>query len=354
MRPVGRRLRSLPRLGAAALLVPLLGACARKPVTEQGQDIHTLYNIVLAIALVIGVGVIGMILLSCVRYRKQPGDDTLPPQTHGNTTFEVLWTLIPTLIVLSLFGMSFVAIRSIDKPASDYGAIVEVRGYQWSWTFDYGTNAAGTRVLVRTLRNDLPPEMVVPVGEKVHIEERTDNVIHSFWVPDFLFKRDLVPGKANGFDITVTEPGIYGGQCAEFCGTDHPKMTFTVRAVGRTEFDEWFNSYKPPRPVCEEQGQAKTDVELKSLPDKSEWDRTCLYVTADQPAKITFTNGGGQPHNVAVYEGELTGGGKLVKVSETLQNAGTTVLEVPALKAGGDYNYYCQIHPSMEGRYVVQ
>ena len=98
------------------MLAPfLLSACAPQPFTEQGQDIYNLYNIVLAIAVVIGVGVIGMILLSCVRYRKLPGDDTLPPQTHGNTTFEIIWTAVPTVIVLALFGMSFVTIRAIDR-----------------------------------------------------------------------------------------------------------------------------------------------------------------------------------------------------------------------------------------------
>jgi plastocyanin len=195
--------------------------------------------------------------------------------------------------------------------------------------------------------------MVLPVGEKVHIEERSDNVIHSFFVPDFLFKRDVVPGRANGFDLTVSAPGVYKGQCAELCGTDHAKMTFTVRAVGRTEFDKWFASYKPPRPECKDTGKAATSVTIHSVKDTAEFADTCAYVTAGQPTKVTFANAGGLPHNVAVYEGTITGGGKLLKAGKII-NSGSDTFEVPALKAGGDYNYFCQVHPQMEGRFVVQ
>ena len=352
MRPVGPV--GHLRLAAAALATLVLTGCAKQPMSEQGKKVYTLYNIVLVLAVAIAVAVIGMILLSCVRYRKQPGDDTLPPQTHGNTTFEVIWTIVPTLICLALFAMSFVTIRAIDKPtsAASNAAIIEVRGYQWSWTFDYGKNAAGTHVLVRTLTNNEPPEMVLPVGEKVHIEERSDNVIHSFFVPDFLFKRDVVPGKANGFDLTVSAPGVYKGQCAELCGTEHAKMTFTVKAVGRAEFDKWFNSYKPPRPKCEDTGKAASAVTIHSVKDAAEFADTCAYVKAGAPAKVTFVNPGGLPHNVAVYEGAITGG-KLVKAGKVIPS-GSDTFEVPALTAGGDYNYFCQVHPQMEGRWVVQ
>jgi cytochrome c oxidase subunit 2 len=352
VRRVGRRTPSRLRLAAAALAPFLLAACAQQPMSDQGRKVYTLYNIVLVIALVIAFGVVGMILLSCVRYRKRPGDDALPPQTHGNTTFEVLWTLAPTLVVLSLFAMSFATIRAIDKPSKSHAAVIEVRGYQWSWTFDYGMNASGQRVLVRTLDNSQPPEMVVPVGEKVHIEERSDNVIHSFFIPAFLFKRDVVPGKANGFDLTVSSPGVYHGQCAEFCGTEHAFMTFTVRAVGRTEFDQWFATYKPPRPECKETGKASDKVTIKAVEGQAEWATPCAYVQAGKPAQFTMVNPGGLPHNIAVYEGEITAG-TLVKKSDIIEKGSVTV-DVPALQPGKDYNFFCQVHPQMEGKVVVQ
>jgi cytochrome c oxidase subunit 2 len=343
------------RLGAATLAMLALPACAEKPATTQGKDISTLYNIVLVIATVIALGVIGMILLACVRYRKQPGDDTLPPQTHGNTTFEIIWTLVPTIIVLALFAMSFVAIRAIDKKAnaSDYGAIVEVRGFQWAWTFDYGNNPAGTHVLVKTLSNDDPPQLIVPVGEKIHIEERSDNVIHSFFIPAFLFKRDVVPGRANGFDFTVEAPGVYKGQCAELCGTEHAKMTFTVKAVGRAEFDQWFTTFKPPRPKCDETGQATTKPTISSVPGQAQWVNVCAYVTAGQPLTFTLQHGGGQPHNLAIVDGDTLDPKKVIAATKIIQS-GSASVNVPALKAGGDYSYFCQVHPTMEGRIVVQ
>ena len=350
MRPVGRHLRLI---GVAAATL-LLTACAPQPVTDQGQKIYTLYNITLALALVIGVGVIGMILLSAVRYRKKPGDDTLPPQTHGNTTFEIIWTAIPTVIVLALFAMSFVTIRAIDTPAKSHAAIIEVKGYQWSWTFDYGTNAAGTRVLVQTPSNNEPPQMVVPVGETVHIEERSDNVIHSFWVPAFLFKRDVVPGEANGFDITVNAPGVYHGQCAELCGTEHAQMTFTVKAVGRAEFDKWFNEFVPPRPKCEETDKAAETITINAIPSRAEFEERCAYVPAGRPSTINFVNGGGMPHNVAVVEGTDVGQ-SLIAAGPIVNGPNEqSVTRLPALKADTEYTFFCQVHPLMQGKLVAQ
>lgn len=350
MRPVGPRLTSRLRLAAVAVLPLLLSGCALQPQSEQGKKVFTLYNITLAIAVVIGVGVIGMILLSCVRYRKQPGDETMPPQTHGNTVFEVIWTAIPTVIVLALFGMSFATIRAIDKPSGDHAAIIEVRGYQWSWTFDYGTNAAGTRVLVQSDSNRRPPQMIVPVGEKVHIEQRSDNVMHSFFVPAFLFKRDLIPGKANGFDLTVTSPGTYQGQCAELCGTEHAFMTFTVRAVSRTEFDEWFNGFVPPRPKCEETAGASAQATVRAVEGKAEWADKCAYLKAGQPGQITMENPGGLPHNLAVYEGENKA---QPLVSGKIIPSGTDVVRVPALDAAKQYSFFCVVHPTMVGAIAV-
>jgi cytochrome c oxidase subunit 2 len=353
VRPVGRRSQARLRLCAAVLAPFLLSACAPQPFTEQGQKVYTLYNIVLTIAVVVGAGVIGMILLSCVRYRKLPGDDTLPPQTHGNTTFEIIWTAVPTIIVLALFAMSFTTIRAIDTPSKSYAAVIEVRGYQWSWTFDYGTNAAGTRVLVKTANNEDPPVMMVPVGQPVHVEERSDNVIHSFMVPRFLFKRDVVPGKANGFDFTVTAPGTYHGQCAELCGTEHAKMTFKVKAVGRAEFDDWFQKFVPPAPKCEETGKASSEVVIHSKPNAAEFVETCVYVTAGAPAKIEFVNGGGLDHNVQVNPGAVEAGQKPVAAGKIIKS-GSDVIPVPALEKGKDYTFYCVVHPLMQGKYVVQ
>lgn len=349
MRPVGRH----KRLIAAAVAPLLLTACAREPMTVQGEKIATLYNIVLVLALVIGAGVYGMIFLSAVRYRKKPGDDTLPPQTHGNTTFEVIWTLVPTVIALGLFGMSFAAIRAIDQPKDSYAAVIEVKGYQWSWTFDYGTNAKGVRVLVQTPSNREAPQMMVPVGETVHIEERTDNVIHSFFVPDFLFKRDLVPGKANGFDLTVTSPGIFHGQCAELCGTEHALMTFEVKAVGRAEFDKWFNDFTPPRPKCEDTSKAATEVTIRSIEARAEFTEQCAYGKAGAPLTINFVNGGGMPHNVVLVEGTDNSGSQLASTPIVNGPNEKSTAQVPALQAGKEYTFFCVVHPLMAGRFVA-
>jgi cytochrome c oxidase subunit 2 len=153
----------------------LLTGCAVEPVTEQGEKIKSLYDATLILAVAIFVGVVGAILWSIVRYRKKPGDDTLPPQFHGNTTAEVIWTVIPIIIVLILFAMSYSTLRAVEKVSADEetAAVIHVRGFQWFWEFDYGAGEGGSpRVLSGS--NGESPQMVVPAGETIRIVQTSD------------------------------------------------------------------------------------------------------------------------------------------------------------------------------------
>jgi len=109
-----------------------------------------------------------------------------------------------------------------------------VTAFRWQWEFDYP--GSGVRVIGGP---DVPAEMVVPAGEPIHIVLTATDVAHAFFVPAFLFKRDAIPGRVNEFDVTINEPGAYGGQCAEFCGVFHDRMLLTVRAVTRPDYDAW-------------------------------------------------------------------------------------------------------------------
>jgi cytochrome c oxidase subunit 2 len=355
VRPVGRRLPSTIRVVSATGALLLLGGCARKSATTQGRSAATIYNVTFFLSILVFAGVVGLLLYSMVKFKKPADDDgTLPPQTHGNTTAEIVWTVIPTIIVFALFGMSLSGIRTIDRPVkqADVALDVVVRGYQWNWTFDYGANRAGQNVLIReTAGKDgtvTPPEMVVPVGKTVHVIERSDNVIHSFFVPDFLFKRDVVPGRQNEFNFKVTLSGVYGGQCAEFCGTKHAAMTFKVRAVGYAEFDKWFQNYKAPV-NCED--KATPTPHIESLPGETRFKENCVVVAASKPARLTFHNGGGLQHNVAIARGN-TPQAPLLKAGKIIQS-GDDSYEVPGVPKG-DYTFFCQVHPAMVGTYRVQ
>ena len=162
------------------------------PETKQAKEVFVLYAIVLGMGAVVFVGVEGFILYSIVRYRRR--DDRLPTQIHGNNMIELVWTAIPTVIVLIIFVLSTLTLNSIEARSASPGVNVEVNGFQWQWTFRYldgDANAANDVSITGTLA--IPPVMVVPVGEPVHLILRSADVIHAFYVPQFLVKRDVIP-----------------------------------------------------------------------------------------------------------------------------------------------------------------
>jgi len=178
------------------------------------------------------VVVSALVVWSVVRYRRR--GDELPEQTHGNNTLELLWTLIPTVIVLGLFWVTLQAQDKVQTPASRPALTVDVTAFQWSWRFRYedsGAEVVGGPGNV--------PELVVPVGQPVRIRLRSADVVHSFYVPQTLFKRQAIPGIASEFDLTFEKVGVYHGQCTQFCGLAHPDMVFRVRVVSQGEFQSW-------------------------------------------------------------------------------------------------------------------
>jgi cytochrome c oxidase subunit 2 len=222
------------RLAVPACLL-LLTACftfgAPSSATEQGRFVTGLWRVFMFAALAVAAVVVGLIMWSVVRYRQR--GDGRPPQFRDNLPLEILYTVIPVLIVTALFVMTFRVESEVERPSTRPVATIRVSAFDWSWRFDYGGGA------VVTGTPDAPPEMVVPVGQPVRIVLTSADVVHSFYVPDFLFKRDATPGLVQRFDFQVEEAGVYRGQCAEFCGLDHARMKFTVRAVSVTEFETW-------------------------------------------------------------------------------------------------------------------
>jgi cytochrome c oxidase subunit 2 len=219
----------------AALLLPLLaGACTPSSVTEQGRTIHGLYNFFMWAAAVVFVVVSGLILWSIVRYRRR--DDELPKQTHGNNTLELLWTLIPTVLVGVLIFATVQAQDKVLERSPEEALPLKVTAFQWSWQFDY---PGGVRVVGQPKQR---PTMVVPVGRPVRIELVSADVVHSFYVPRTLFKRQAIPGFTNRFDLTFDQAGTYPGQCAQFCGVAHADMLFDVKVVPDSEFESWLRA----------------------------------------------------------------------------------------------------------------
>jgi cytochrome c oxidase subunit 2 len=231
MAMVRRRVPAARWLAVAALALAAAG-CAPQSVTEQGRAVHNLYNLFLYIAAVVFVVVSGLVLWSVVRYRRR--DDELPKQIHGNNRLELLWTLIPTVIVLVLFAFTLVAQNKVLDKSGQADVNVTVTAFQWSWRFTYegtGAEVLGTPGHI--------PEMVVPVGQTIRVKLVSADVVHSFYVPQTLFKRQAIPGTDNVFDLTFEKVGLYHGQCTQFCGLQHPDMVFRVRVVEQGAYQSW-------------------------------------------------------------------------------------------------------------------
>jgi cytochrome c oxidase subunit II len=219
-------------IGAVLALGFVAAACAPESVTEQGRDVNDLYNFFAVAAAVIFVLTAGLIAWSIFRFRARPGDGE-GRRFHSNLPLEIVWFAIPQAIVVVLFISSTGTLNNVDEEVADPGVSITVEGFQWGWRFVYDGD------VVITGDAQSPPEIVVPVDESISFEVTSQDVIHSFYVPKFLFKRDAIPGTTNRFDITIEREGVYEGKCAEFCGLLHAEMDFSVRAVDRTEFEEW-------------------------------------------------------------------------------------------------------------------
>jgi cytochrome c oxidase subunit 2 len=211
----------------------LAGAgCAPTSVTEQGRAIYNTYNFFLYVAAVVFLVVAGLLVWSMLRYRRR--GDELPPQIHGNNKLELTWTLIPLLLVVVLFVVTIQgqnkALQKSARPALE----VDVLAFQWSWRFTY----EGQRVEVVGSPGNIP-ELVVPVGQPVRIRLRSADVVHSFYVPRTLFKRQAIPGRTTEFDLTFEKVGTFQGHCVQFCGLAHDDMLFRVRVVSPGEFQSW-------------------------------------------------------------------------------------------------------------------
>jgi cytochrome c oxidase subunit II len=323
-------------------------------VTDRSESISQLYDIVFYIAVAIFLLVEGLIVFSVFRFRRKPTDDQLPPQVHGNNLVEVIWTVVPTAIVLFMFVLSWQSLNTVDaKVPSEVHVRAVAARFQWSFDYLDGPGPDAKVLFTQSLPVGDDGGMVLPVGEPVLVELRATDVIHAFYVPKFLFKRDVVPGKTNTFNFTVEEPGTYRGQCAELCGAFHGSMVFDVHARPKAEYDAWVaaqvekaNATPAPAPSGEVSGPV---VELAAA--NIEFSTNALAAPADTAFTIHFKNddAAGVLHNVEIkdaagaslFKGELIDGGQEINYA------------VPAL-AAGSYPFVCTVHPNMTGTLTVQ
>lgn len=229
-------------------------------VTETSREIHDLHMLILWICVAIGIFVYGMMIYSIMHHRKSKG--AVPAQFHENTKLEILWTLIPFLI---LFAMAVpatqVMIKAYDTSAADM--TIKITGYQWKWRYtyldegiDFFSSLDAKSNEARQLDSKIDPTtvdhyllnvdnpLVVPVGKKIRILLTAADVLHAWWVPEFGWKKDAIPGFVTDGWIKVDKAGTYRGQCAELCGRDHGFMPIVVIAKAEDEYKQWVAEQK--------------------------------------------------------------------------------------------------------------
>jgi cytochrome c oxidase subunit 2 len=248
-----RRLALLP-------LVFLLASCADdapqdilQPEGTYAKKIDTLQKPVFILAAVVAIFVFALVAFAMWKFRERATDDpdALPPQMHGNTKLEIGWTILPALVLAVISAFTLPVIFELTDEPDEYLA-VDVWGQKYWWGYEYhgseGDDAVPSNAAygiegagIRTAN-----ELHIPVDTDVYLTLRSHDVIHSFWAPKLNGKRDVVPGRTHNWKLRADEPGVYSGQCAEFCGTSHAFMRLKVVAHDQAGWDEWVAQMQAP------------------------------------------------------------------------------------------------------------
>jgi cytochrome c oxidase subunit 2 len=219
---------------------------ASRGSTAQGQDTFKLYSGMMTTGIIVGGLVFLLILWTVLRYRRR--SDQMPRQFHENIPIEIIYTVVPILIVAGLFTFTVITENKVDATVPVNATVtstgravvdIDVTAFQWGWRFDYPGLNVGVAGETTNGPNNHGPQMVVPVGQTVQITLVSDDVIHGFYVRDFNFSRYALPGVTNYFDLDVLHTGTYNGQCTQICGLYHSEMLFSVRAVTPAAFRLW-------------------------------------------------------------------------------------------------------------------
>ena len=237
------------RLSGLLLTAATLASCATgridptDPVGENAKQIDGLMRLSGYMASAVGIFVAAAVVIVIIKFRARPDDDPneLPKQIHGNKKAELTWTLIPLVMLVFLAVVTVPAV--FDLSGKGDGRTIKVEGQQWWWQFSYDVNEDGTDDIVTA------NEIVIPVGEEVNLEIHSNDVIHSFWIPQLNGKKDAVPGRIHHWRISSPEPGIFYGECLEFCGLSHANMQMRAVVLDNDDYDAWVQEQLQPSTV---------------------------------------------------------------------------------------------------------
>jgi cytochrome c oxidase subunit II len=280
-----RRVVSTLAMGVGTL--GLVSACSVNQALRLGWpdggislQSHRMFNLwigsVLA-ALIIGGLVWGLIFWCVLRYRKR--GEALPAQTRYNLPIELIYTVLPFLVISVLFYYTAVIQTNVNKTSAHPDVVVNIDAFKWNWKFTYpDVNGADGKPVFTVGSSDYVPVLVVPTNETIRFVEHSTDVIHSFWVPELLFKRDVFPGNVvNQFEVTIVQHGAYVGRCAELCGAYHSMMNFELRAVTPEKFAQFL--------AAKQAGQSTPDA-LASIGESPLATTTAPFTSKPNPEGI--------------------------------------------------------------------
>lgn len=235
------------------------------PSTKEAQAIYDLWQWAWLAAILTGIVVWALIFYVIVRYRRRD-ESEIPVQTRYNLPIEIFYTIAPIMMVIVFF---FFTVEAQDKVLHDEEPdyTIKVVGQQWSWTFNY-VDAADGQTVYEVGTPAEPPTLWLVEDQAVEFELSSPDVIHSFWVPAFLFKMDVVPGRINTFTATPERAGTFAGRCAELCGLYHSRMLFDVKVTDQASFDEKMRELRAAGNTGEALGGSEV-TEVPGLEDES-------------------------------------------------------------------------------------
>jgi len=202
------------------------------------------------VLLIVGLITWGLVIWAAVAYRRRKGQTALPVQLRYNLPVEIFYTIVPLILVLGFFAFTARDQAAIEADPGNPDVKIEVFGKRWAWDFNYLNEevySAGVQAEesdTGAIDTDQLPVLYLPVDKKVQIDIESRDVIHSFWVIDFLYKKDMIPGKTNHMYFTPLKEGTYQGKCAELCGEYHSLMLFTVKVVSQAEYDAYIEGQR--------------------------------------------------------------------------------------------------------------
>jgi cytochrome c oxidase subunit 2 len=281
----------VPALAAAAAQEEPFGLNMHYGVTASAHEAYRLHMLVFWVCVVIGVAVFSVMVWSLLRHRRARG--AIAAHFAGSTRVEIAWTVIPVLILVAIAipaTSALLAINALPKP----DLTVDIHGSQWKWHYRYvdhdvafnsnlkdnsrTASRKGATVSPETVPyylRDVDQPLVLPVREHILLRITSDDVIHSWWVPDLGFKRDAIPGFINEADIVIDQPGTYRGQCAELCGAGHAFMPIVVQAVSAQQFAAWLAREKKEEAAEGVQATAPWSREVAMSEGKKLFDSVC-------------------------------------------------------------------------------